>query len=500
MEPTAEALLVAASTALRAGRHAEAREHAARAVALHPRHPRAWLAHAEIERSHGQLVAAHGALIRSLTLAPDYFDAAFMLAVVDDELGDAGRALDMLRRLHAARPDDPKVAATLANMLERAGDADAAAAIVADARRTWPQDADLNLAAGRLARQRGELEQAAVALELAVALGDDGVIALARRELGWLHDARGEHAAAVVDFKASNQRERTRWQARNPGPNPWLERLATMRALQTPGWYRSFAALPVPAPLPFRPAFLVGFPRSGTTLLEQVIGAHPDCATLEERPPIKRALRSLEALPGGYPSALAALSVAARDEIRGEYAALVHDALGATPALVLDKFPLRSADLAALARLFPEARFLFAERDPRDVVLSCWMNGFRLNHEMACFTELADTVAMYDAVLSLWQGAERALMPAVHRVRYERLLDGFDAEIGTTLAHLGLDWHDAVRDWSAQARRRNIRTPSFAAVRGALHHGARERWRNYADLLEPHRAALAPWVATLGYG
>ena len=500
MEPTVEALLAAASAALRAGRHTEAREHAARAVALEPRHPRAWLAHAELERSHGQLVAAHAALVRSLTLAPDYFDAAFMLAVVDDELGDADRALAMLRRLHAARPADPKVAAALAGVLERAGEADAALELVSAALRTTPQDADLNLAAGRFARQRGELEQAVVLLQRAVAQGDAGIGALARRELGWAHDARGEATAAIAAFSASNQQERARWQALHPGPNPWLERLASMRAVQTDAWYSTFASLPPPAPLPFRPAFLVGFPRSGTTLLEQVIGAHPDCATLEERPPVKRALRAVEALPGGYPAALAGLDARARDAIRAEYAALVRDALGATPALVLDKFPLRSADLAALARIFPDARFLFAERDPRDVVLSCWMNGFRLNHEMACFTDLAETVVVYDAVMTLWHGAERALGPAVHRVRYERLLDRFDAEVEAALAHLGLDWHDAVRDWSAHARRRNIRTPSFAAVRGALHHGARERWRNYGDLLEPHRAALAPWISVLGYG
>lgn len=500
MDPTPEALLAAASTALRAGRHVEARELAAHAVAQHPRHPRAWLAHAEIERSHGQLVAAHAALLRCLTLDPHYFDAAFMLAVVDDELGDAERAREMLRRLHVARPQDTKVAAALAGSLDRAGETDAAQAIVVTALRSVPQDADLNLVGGRLARQRGERACAADMLRSALSHGDDAVVALAQRELGWLSDAGGEHVAAIAAFAASNALERAHWRVLHPGPNPWLVRLATMRAVQTASWYASFAPLPTPAPLPFKLAFLVGFPRSGTTLLEQMIGSHPECATLEERPPIKRALRSIEALPGGYPAALASLSAAARDAIRAQYAGLVHEALGHVPTLVLDKFPLRSVDLAALARIFPDARFLFAERDPRDVVLSCWMNGFRMNHEMACFTELGETVAMYDAVLELWQGAERALAPAVRRVRYERLLDGFEAEVEGALQHLGLAWDDAVRDWAAHARRRNIRTPSFAAVRGGLHHGARDRWRNYGDLLEPHRALLAPWVAAMGYG
>jgi tetratricopeptide (TPR) repeat protein len=503
LDPSADALLAAASAALRAGRHAEARAQAARAVELHPDHPRAWLAHAELERDHGQLVAAHAALVRCLTLDPTRFDAAFMLAVVDDELGDAERSRSMLQRLHAARPGDAAVAAALAGSLERAGDADAAAALLQQALQRAPADPDLAYAAGRLARQRGELDQAAALLALAV--GDATLAPLAQRELGWLHDSRGATREAIAAFDAANGAERARWQALHPGPNPWRERLARMRAVQTDAWYAAFVPLPAPAPLPFRPAFLVGFPRSGTTLLEQVVAAHPDCVTLEERPPIKRALRLLEAQPGGYPAALATLDVPARDAIRAEYAALVQAALGqsapiAPGLLVLDKFPLRSADLAALARLFPEARILFAERDPRDVVLSCWMNGFRMNHEMQCFTDLGETVEVYAEVMGLAADAQRALAPALLRVRYERLLDGFDAEVGAVLAHLGLAWDDAVRDWAAAAKGRNIRTPSFAAVRGALHRAARERWRRYGDLLAPHQAALAPWIERLGYG
>lgn len=504
MAPTAETLLAAASAALRAGRHAEARAQAARAVAEHPRHPQAWLAHAELERAHGQLVAAHAALIRCLTLAPDHFDAAFMLAVVDDELGDAARARDMLERLHAARPQDVAVGATLAGLLERAGEQAAAAALLRPLLDRFPRDPDLNLAAGRLARSRGELDVAADHLGRAFAAGDPTLAPLVQRELGWVHDARGDADAAVAAFAAANDGERAQWQALNPGRNPWLELLARMRAVQTPAWLATLPTLPAPEPLPFRPAFLVGFPRSGTTLLEQAVGAHPQVATLEERPPIKRALRLLEARPDGYPAALAALDVAGRDAIRAEYARLVAEVLKAdqgrpTPAVVLDKFPLRSADLAALALVFPEARFLFAERDPRDVVLSCWMNGFRMNHEMVCFTDLGETAAAYDAVLALWHDAERALGPAVHRVRYERLIEGFDAEVGAALEHLGLGWDPALRGWAERARARNIRTPSFAAVRGALHQGARGRWRRYAALLAPQQPLLAPWLDALGY-
>jgi tetratricopeptide (TPR) repeat protein len=500
VEPSADALLAAASAALRSGRPAEARDLAARAAAAHPGHPRAWFAHAQLEREHGQLVAAHAALIRCLTLDPHHFDAAFMLAVVDDELGDALRARSMLERLLAARPHEPRVAATLAGVLERAGEAAAAQSLVERVLRVAPRDPDLNLVGGRLARRAGDLDRAERLLQAALASGDPTIVAPTQRELGWLHDERGEHDAAAEAFAAANGDERRRHQALHPGPNPWLEQLARMRAVQTPDWYASFAPLPPPAPLPFRLAFLVGFPRSGTTLLEQVIGAHPDCASLEERPPVKRALRLLEDLPGGYPAALATLDAGGRDAVRAEYARLVTAALGRTPPLVLDKFPLRSVDLAALARVFPDARFLFAERDPRDVVLSCWMNGFRMSHEMACFTDLGETVTTYDAVFALWHDAEHALAPAVRRVRYERLLDGFEQEVAAALAHLGLEWDDAVKEWAAHARRRNIRTQSYAAVRGALHQGARGRWRHYAALLEPQRARLAPWIDALGYG
>lgn len=504
MIATAGELLAAASTALAAGRFAEARTHAAAAVAQHPRDSRAWFAHAELERAHGQLVAAHAALLRSLELDPERFDAALLLAVIDAELGDAPRARAMLQRLRQARPTDLEVMGLLADSHERAGESDQAAELVAAGLASTPRDPLLNLVGGRLARQRNELDRAELLLARANAGPDAHLTALAWREQGWLAEARGAHEAARAAFAASNSAERARWLALNPGPNPWLVQLAAMRAVQTPAWYASWTALSTAAPdltpLPFRLAFLVGFPRSGTTLLEQVIGTHPDCATLEERPPIRRALRQLDAEPGGYPAALATLSVAAREAIRANYVALVEQAGGGGRALVLDKFPLKSADLAAMVRLFPEAHFVFAERDPRDVVLSCWMNGFRLNHEMACFTDLTETVTAYDAVLTLWHDAERALAPPVHRVRYERVVDDLEGEARALLGFLGLAWNAAVLDPASRARGRDIRTPSYAAVRGALHTRARERWRNHLVLLGPELPRIEPWVVTLGYG
>jgi hypothetical protein len=246
-------------------------------------------------------------------------------------------------------------------------------------------------------------------------------------------------------------------------------------------------------------AFLVGFPRSGTTLLEQALAAHPCVVTLEEAPTLADAYQEFLAAPGGQ-ERLEHLTNADADRWRAHYWQVVRQH-GVEPdgRLFLDKAPAGTLNLPIVARLFPQAKVLFAVRDPRDVVLSCAMNAFQMNSLTYAFTSLAETAACYDAAMALARDYRRVLPLDVREVRYERLALDFADEVRVVADFLGLTFDPAMADPAAAARGRSVRTPSAAHVRAGVDRRGLDRWRAYAAELEPVRDVLAPWVEAWGY-
>ncbi|HZZ87221.1 MAG TPA: sulfotransferase, partial [Caulobacteraceae bacterium] len=247
-------------------------------------------------------------------------------------------------------------------------------------------------------------------------------------------------------------------------------------------------------------AFLVGFPRSGTTLLEQALAGHPDLVALEEAPTLAEAYDAMLATPDGL-ARLAQLPPAEADHWRGVYWRVVAER-GADVAgkVFLDKAPAGTLYLPLIARLFPQAQLLFAVRDPRDVVLSCFRSSFQMNALTYAFTDLAETAACYAAAMDL-AGVYRETLPIQPlEIRYERLVDDFEGELKRIAAFLGLAFQPAMLDVAATAKRRTVRTPSAPQVRAGLNRRGVGRWRSYEQELAPVMPLLAPWIERLGYG
>lgn len=247
------------------------------------------------------------------------------------------------------------------------------------------------------------------------------------------------------------------------------------------------------------PVFLIGFPRSGTTLLDQILDSHPRIQVLEERPLLSPLRERLESSPDGYPDALASLTASQRDELRALYHTQLLEAGAHADTLAINKLPLNLIHIALIARIFPEAKLILAIRHPCDAVLSCFMQDFALNDAMANFLTLADSAHLYDEVFSLWNEAQAALSPAAHTIRYEDVIADMRSELSRLLDFLSLPWEDALLDYAAHARKRFIRTPSYAQVTGGLHDRSIGRWRNYAAQFAPHMERLAPHIAAFGY-
>ncbi len=267
------------------------------------------------------------------------------------------------------------------------------------------------------------------------------------------------------------------------------------KATVTPAYYARWRAAG-PSAAPRSPAFLVGFPRSGTTLLDTMLMGHPDVQVLEERPP----LREVEAKLGGL-DRLAELDGEAVAALRDDYFAAVGRCIALRPdALLIDKSPLHMNKVPLIHRLFPDARFILALRHPCDAVLSCFMTAFRLNDAMASFLDLATSAEFYDLSFSHWQNCTSLMPVAVHAVRYEDVVDDTEAELRSLLAYLGLEWQSSVIDHVQTARVRGlITTASYAQVTERLYRRASGRWERYRSQLEAVLPLLAPWAEEFGY-
>lgn len=244
------------------------------------------------------------------------------------------------------------------------------------------------------------------------------------------------------------------------------------------------------------PAFLVGFPRSGTTLLDTFLMGHPGTAVLEE----VHVLGAAGAAIGGTVRLHHRNTAELERARRAYFEELDRHVDPSFSGLVVDKMPLNMLALPFIYALFPDARIIFAQRHPCDCVLSCFTQSFVLNDAMASFLELGDAADMYDAVLDQFSFTRDKLPIAVHDLVYERLVEEPAATLRPLIDFLGLEWDERLLDHQATAAKRGaIITPSFDQVVKPLSKGPSGRWQRYRAQLEPVLPVLLPWAKRLGY-
>jgi hypothetical protein len=246
--------------------------------------------------------------------------------------------------------------------------------------------------------------------------------------------------------------------------------------------------------------FVVGFPRSGTTLLEQVLAGHPSVETLEEAPTLAAHQQAFLSDDAGC-ARLAALSDAGVASWQARYwdeARRCGATLG--KQVFVDKAPAGTLYLPLIARLFPRAKVLFALRDPRDVVLSCFRSAFQMNAMTYGFTTLAGAADCYAACMAMAEVYREKLPLTLLEVRHEAFVADPAGELDRITAFLGIEADPAMLDVSGTMAGRVVLTPSAPQLREGINARRLGRWRNYADALEPILPVLEPWVARFGYG
>jgi tetratricopeptide (TPR) repeat protein len=418
-------------------------------------------------------------------------------------LGDTARAEAALERALADPVLPPEALVQLVLAFERMNRVERAAQLLARLEAVPDGDrvADYALARGRVAQRQGRHEEAAAVYRT---LADACAEARDRHfhlfPLARSLDALGSHDAAFEVLEEAHASQ-TAWIERYQ-PEVAARRSDTMRVTRF-GCDPDDAARWDHTGAPSReasPVFIVAFPRSGTTLLEQVLDAHPRLRSMDEQPYLQEAIARLDRDPARYPAAMAALSREQLDDARAYYWSLVAQRVRLQPGeQLIDKNPLNILRLPAIARLFPHARIVLAIRHPCDVLLSCYMQHFRAEFAWHC-RNLPTLALAYCRTIDYWYAQSALLAPAVLEVRYETFVREFEPQVRRLASFLDLPWHDALLEPGIHAERKGfISTPSYAQVLAPVHDRSIERWRPYARHFEPVLGELAPSLQRWGY-
>ena len=248
------------------------------------------------------------------------------------------------------------------------------------------------------------------------------------------------------------------------------------------------------------PIFLIGFPRSGTTLLDTILRSHPLVDVLEEKPIIDKYIEKLEIKISSKFDILKLANSSLKKEMRQFYFDQINKYLNDNNKIIIDKMPLNIIYVGEIIRYFPNAKFILAIRHPNDCILSCFMQNFLLNHAMANFLNLKDSAKLYDSVMKLWEIYTSKFSIDFHTIKYEDLISNFEGSISDLLKFLDLSWSDEVSEFYKTSQKRGmIATPSYNQVNQPLYSKSIGRWKNYEKELMEGKKYLESWIIKYGY-
>ena len=247
--------------------------------------------------------------------------------------------------------------------------------------------------------------------------------------------------------------------------------------------------------LNFQPVFLVGFPRSGTTLLDTILSSHSNIITLEEKPMVAMVKMHLNKI--ARIENLMNLSEREVIKLRDVYhqELIKHTNIKKIKnKILIDKLPLSIIDIGLILRLFPNAKFILSLRHPLDCILSCFMQTFNLNNAMANFLDLKTTAQLYSNSMKLFDIYCKVFKIKYHIVKYEDLIHSLKSEAISLLKFLDLSWQDNMAKYRELALNKKINTPSYNQVTEKIYTRASGRWKNYEKELEFIFPEIKFWI------
>lgn len=432
-------------------------------------------------------------------------DESLQLALAYEKLtlGDARAAQQLLEDLYVRAPDNPEVILQLASVYERVNRNDDAKALL-DRVEAMPTDASnirLELAHQRatLAMRNGDLAQARTILEQAGPRDETDFVHYFL--LAKICDKQNDAAGTMEALAIAHRRQIAEIELARP------ERVAADAAVLpaavgriSAAEYRHWPQLTAPTG-PQSPIFIVGFPRSGTTLLEQMLDAHPLLQSMDERPFFNILGDQLIQQGAHLPQDLGRLSQPDCDELRRQYTALVCSKIERRwSAQLVDKNPLNMLWVPFIQRLFPQAKFILALRHPCDVLLSCYMQNFRSGVLVAASASLERLAQAYVSAMQNWLHHVEVFQPRVLVSRYEDLVADMPMHSRRIAEFLELEDATPLQRFDSHAREKGyIATPSYTQVIEPVNRKGLNRWQRYRSEFEPVLPILEPMLKHWGY-
>ena len=468
-----------------------------KALGVEPDHIDSWrniaIIHIDMQEFEKAIVACK----KVVEKVPDDYDLFNRLGILFDKRDDLAESTRYFKEALRIKPDFSAASFCFAGMLEKFNKVEAAYGEVLKGLGFAPHDVDLLSMAARCERRLGYLQKAIGRLSGIDSDHLDTVVRINFHfELARLHDMNGDPDKAYAGFSSANQLSRQY--------NHSIRKESALDQIDiiSEQFGRGISVPPISTSLQGRaPVFLIGFPRSGTTLLDQVLDSHPRIQTMEEKDILVQIENRVADPFERYIEKWQGLTDSEITELQDTYYKEVDSGMTRHEgSILIDRNPYNTIRTAMAWRIFPDTQFILAVRHPLDVCLSCFMQSFLIHNTNANFYTLEDAADLYVKVMSLWRLFLDRLPLNFLLVRYEDMVADLEVESRRILDFLGVEWDADCLQYYEHARARGkIKTASYSQVIQPIYRDAVYRWQRYEKYCEPIKEKLTPYIKYFGY-
>lgn len=451
-------------------------------------------------KEQGRLDSAEASFMQAIKLKSNFSEAYNNLGVTLHALDRVEEAEAAYRQAIALKADYSDAYLNLCELLEGNNKLDKTSLVIKSAAgKVFDKDADFLFYQALISfrQENYEIVESIIVKIKIDELSKNRKASFLKLKADWYHYIKN-YSSAFEAFKFMNETVKDSLEYKQQVPDEYFrqqtKKVFQIRKLQEKSSYKIKAQAGW-----LQPTFLIGFPRSGTTLLDTILRTHSKIHVVEEKLMVGKMGSKL----GHFPtiSAIEKIDNALVEILRGIYLEeLKKHSQVVKNQITIDKLPLNILEIPLINKIFPKANFILALRHPLDCIMSCWMQNFRMNSAMANMVDLDRIVDLYCTAMEVLDLCQKRYELNIHRVRYENLVIDFREEVSSVLTFLNLNWEEELTNYQRTAvSRGKINTPSYSQVVKPIYNTAAYRWKNYEEYLESYKSRLEPWLNEHGY-